>query len=163
MQALMIVDMQKGLMKESNSHLIPKINAYLKEKHFEKVIYTKFYNHLDSQYVYLLNWKKMISEDEIEICVDQVDDSIVFPKCSYGISYEQIRWLKEQHINEVVLCGTDIDACVLAIAYNLFDNGIKPYFKWDLLASANMRSKVDPKEIVKPMIIRNFGEDSILD
>ena len=38
MKNLMIVDMQKGLMNKNNQHLINKINAYLKEESFDKVL-----------------------------------------------------------------------------------------------------------------------------
>ena len=33
--------------------------------------------------------------------------------------------------------GTDTDACCLAIAFNLFDNNIKPIILYDLCASSS--------------------------
>ena len=160
MKNLMIVDMQKGLLNKNNSFLINKINAYLKEEKFNNIFYTRFYNHDESPYVKFLSFNKMKTEEEVEIAVDAVDDSIIFPKCSYGLANEQIKWLKEKQIKSIVLCGTDIDACILAIAFNLFDCGIKPYFKWDLCFSAN--HDMTAKERVKPLLIRNFGKDCII-
>lgn len=160
MKNLMIVDMQKGLMNKNNQHLINKINAYLKEESFDKVIYTRFYNYDESQYENILDYKKMMTEEEIEFSVDSVENSIIFPKCSYGLPPEQLMWLREKNVKEVILCGTDIDCCILAIAFNLFDWGIKPVFKWDLCGSSNKNQ--DIKESIKPLLERNFGRDCIV-
>jgi len=102
----------------------------------------------------------MLTIEEQEFCVDVVEESVVFPKCSYGIPWEQINYLKQKHIEEIILCGTDIDACILAIAYNLFDNGIMPRFKWDLCGSKNPDKNA--KENAKKIIINLFGEEAII-
>lgn len=160
MKALMVVDMQNGQMSKNNQHLIDKINKLIKKNNYDKVIYTRFYNHEESPFVTFLNYKEMLSVEETEICVDMGDDSWIFPKVSYGLAPQQLNYLKEKGVDEVVLCGTDVDACVLAIGYNLFDNGIRPYFKWDCIASKNKDKSA--KTRVKAIILRNFGEDSII-
>lgn len=160
MKALMVVDMQNGQIKENNKHLIKKINSLLKKEKFDKVIFTRFYNHEESPFVTFLNYRKMLTDDEMEICVEMSDDSWIFPKVSYGLAPQQLQFLKEKNFDEVVLCGTDVDSCVLAIAYNLFDYGIRPYFKWDCLASKSQDKTIKSK--VKKIISRNFGEDSII-
>lgn len=160
MKALMVVDMQNGQIDENNKHLIKKINNLLKKEKFDKVIFTRFYNHEESPFVTFLNYREMLTDDEIEICVEMSDDSWIFPKVSYGLAPQQLNYLKEKNFDEVVLCGTDVDACVLAIAYNLFDYGIRPYFKWNCLASKGEDKTIKNK--IKSIIKKNFGEDSII-
>lgn len=160
MKALMVVDMQKGFEKENDRSLNESINKYLREEKFDNVIYTQFYNHIDSPYIQFLGYTKMLRGGEIELCVDEVKNSFIFQKCTYGLSEKQLKFLKEKHINEVILCGCDIDACVLAIAFNLFDSGIRPLFKWDLCGSKN--DDKEAKERVKPLLLRNFGKDCLI-
>ena len=77
MKALMVVDMQNGQIKENNKHLIKKINSLLKKEKFDKVIFTRFYNHEESPFVTFLNYRKMLTDDEMEICVEMSDDSVI--------------------------------------------------------------------------------------
>lgn len=43
MRNIIIIDMQKGFIKETNCHLIEKINNYLKENIFEIKQYNKYF------------------------------------------------------------------------------------------------------------------------
>lgn len=58
------------------------------------------------------------------------------------------------------MCGTDYDACVLAIGYQLFDRGIQPKFIWDCIGSA--ASVQLDKDLFEKMYKRNFGKDCIV-
>ena len=160
MKALMIVDMQDGQLRENNRHLVKKINNYLKKEKVDKVIYTRFYNHEESPFVQFLGYRDMIDEKDINIAVDLVDDGWIFPKISYGLAPQQLNYLKEKDVDEVILCGTDIDSSVLTIAYNLFDYGIRPYFKWSCCGSKAKNKNV--KSNIKYIIKRNFGEESLI-
>ena len=57
------------------------------------------------------------------------------------------------------ICGTDTDACCLAIAFNLFDNNIKPIILSDLCASSSRNKNIhnNALEIMK----RQFGIENI--
>ena len=160
MKALMVIDMQNGQVSENNKHIVEKINELLKKGGFDKVIFTRFYNDEESPFVKFLGYREMLSDEETEICVEMSDDSWIFPKVSYCLAPQQLNYLKERGFDEVVLCGTDIDACVLAIAFNLFDYGIRPYFKWDCLASKGGDKTLKNK--TKSIILKNFGKDCIV-
>ena len=161
MKNLIIVDMQKGQMREGNSSLISSINKLLNENKFENVFYTRYFNHEESLFYSVLEYKEMLGEDEIEICVDSVEDSFIFPKETYALAKEQIAYIKNMGLKEIYLCGTDIDTCILAIAFRLFDNGIRPYFIWPLCATKNKDQSI--KDAIKPLLRRNFGEDCIIE
>ena len=57
------------------------------------------------------------------------------------------------------ICGTDTDACCLAIAFNLFDNNIKPIILSELCANSsnNINLHKNALEIMK----RQFGTNNI--
>lgn len=66
---------------------------------------------------------------------------------------------KSLGITEIEICGTDTDACCLAIAFNLFDNNIKPIILSNLCASSSSNNSIHKNalEIMK----RQFGEENI--
>ena len=157
MKSLMVVDMQKGFMNENNMFLIDKINTYLNSNDFDYIFYTKFNNRSESLFSKLLNWNEMTSSDAQELAVDFHSNAIVFEKDGYGLTKSQIDTLKKMNITEIEICGTDIDACVLSIMFNLFDAGIKPILLKDLTSSST-------KDMIPPAlkIIKNqFGESCI--
>ena len=77
-----------------------------------------------------------------EIIVNIPDNSQIITKNCYGLSSEDILKIKNAHINEIEICGTDIDACCLAIAFNLFDNNIKPIILSNLCASSSSNKEI---------------------
>lgn len=101
-----------------------------------------------------------MGKDAQEIIVSRKNNSYVLHKSSYGLDPNDIELLKAKDVKEIYLCGTDVDACILAIAFQLFDSGIKPILVWDAVGSS---SKTDFKESLKPLFQRNFGNDSIIE
>ena len=67
--------------------------------------------------------------------------------------------MKNLNIKEIEICGTDIDACCLAIAFNLFDNNIKPIILSNLCASSS--NNKDLYENTIEIMKRQFGQESI--
>ena len=161
MRAIIVVDLQKGLKNSFNEYIFNEsINDYIKNEKFDMVVYTRYFNHEESSHYKFLNYKKMLNEEDIELAVETIPNCYIFPKDGYGLQPEQIKFLKEKGVEEAVLCGTDIDACILAIAFNLFDAGIKVKFKWNLCATHN--SNVSAKLSSKLLLERNFGDDCII-
>lgn len=157
---LIIVDMQKGLINDKNKYLIDRINLLLNNNKFDFVYYTRFKNHENCPHYSLLNWKEMMDNDSQNIVVKKKSNSCVLHKSSYGLDINDIELLKAKNVKEIYLCGTDVDACVLAIAYQLFDNGIKPFIIWDCVDTSSNNIL---KESLRPVYIRNFGKDCIVE
>ena len=153
----MVVDMQKGFMNENNMFLIDKINAYLKSNNFDYIFYTKFNNRSESLFSKLLNWNEMTSSEDKELAIDFHSNAIIFEKDGYGLTKSQIDTLKKMNITEIEICGTDIDACVLSIMFNLFDAGIKPILLKDLTGSSTKDMAPPALKIIK----NQFGESCI--
>lgn len=161
MKNIIIVDMQKGFMNENNIYLIDKINKYLRENKFDNVIYTKCINKKGSSFEKFLNWKAVSSKEEQEICVNKLDNGIVFEKYGYGLSNEHIQKLKDLNITEIEICGTDSDACVLAISYQLFDNEIKPILLKNLCATSSLNCEIN--NFAFTIMARSFGKENIVE
>lgn len=155
MKNIIIVDMQKGFLNKNNEFLSEKINEYLANNKFENVFYTKFKNNGNSFFETLLCWDELSSRESQEFAVNVLKDSKIFEKTGYGLTFSQIEELKSLNIKEIEICGTDVDACVLAIMFNLFDAGIKPVLLKDLTASStNKNLETYAFEIIK----NQFGE-----
>ena len=170
MNILMIIDMQKGFITDNNKHIVDVINNIVKSNKFDKIIATKFINKENSPFIKFLNWEGMLEPEEQKIIVDLPKDTVIIEKTSYMLpSYivashklyleGEIIHLKDD--DNVFICGTDQDACILGIAYQLFDSGIRVKFIKNAISSASKNS-VD-LEILKNIYKRNFGKDSIVD
>ena len=151
--------MQKGFIKETNCHLVEKINNYLRQNNFDNIFFTKCLNNDKSPYTKILNWNGIKNECEQEIVCDIPKDAKVLTKNCYGISDKDIKCFKDLGITEMEICGTDIDACCLAIGFNLFDNSIKPIFLSGLCETTSRDAHM--KENALKIIVRQFGKDCV--
>ena len=159
MKNIIIVDMQKGFIKENNKHLIEKINNYLKSNTFDNIFFTKCINDEKSPYTKILNWNGITNEKEQGLILDIPKGAKIITKNCYGLSCDNIKMFKDLDISEIEICGTDTDACCLAIAFNLFDNNIKPIILSHLCASSSRNNNFhnNALEIMK----RQFGSKNI--
>ncbi len=156
---ILIVDMQTGFLKQTDSCLIENINNYLLENKFNNVFYTKCTNTSKSPFTKLLKWNGLQDENEKEIAVLILKNGLILEKDQYALNQKHIKLFKKLKINEIEICGTDSDACVLAIAFQLFDNNIRPVILENLITT----SSKNPKALSTSLEImrRNFGKDSI--
>ena len=101
----------------------------------------------------------MLKNEDQQIVVDILSNSTIFTKSGYGLTPDMIKCLKDKNITEIELCGTDTDACVMAISYNLFDNNIKPIILSSLCGSSSSNNKIHNNSI--EIMKRSFGTDNI--
>lgn len=159
MKNIIIVDMQKGFINNNNSHLIDKINNYLKTNQFDNIFFTKCINNQQSPFVKILNWNGVSTEEEQEFAVQIPQGAQILTKHCYGLSNEHIQHFKKLGIKEIEICGTDTDACCLAIAFNLFDNTIKPIILSDLCASSSSNNDIHSNAL--DIMKRQFGKKNV--
>ncbi|MEG1751821.1 MAG: isochorismatase family cysteine hydrolase [Clostridia bacterium] len=159
MRNIIIVDMQKGFINENNMHIVEKINNYLKQNDFDNIFFTKCINNSDSPYTKILKWNGITKKEEQEIICDVSKKANILTKNCYGLSNKNFKCFRDLGITEMEICGTDTDACCLAIAFNLFDNNIKPIILSDLCASSSKKQNIhnNALEIMK----RQFGYNNI--
>lgn len=152
-RTLMVVDMQQGFMNNDNyKNLNDKIIKLIDNNEYDRIVLTKFINRSDSLYETKLNWEKLKDEESQNFSFEVPNNALVYEKYGYGLDGEQINNLKSLGIKEIDLCGIEADACVYAIALQLFDNDIYP----NILINY-VETKENLKESTREMMIRQFG------
>ena len=96
----------------------------------------------------------MLSEDSQQICVNIPQNSFIFEKYGYGLKQPHIDKIKEilSKNNEIDIVGLQTDACVYAIALQLFDNDIFPNVLINYTATS-----IDI-DYVKKILVHQFGK-----
>ena len=152
---LLIVDMQKGFITEQNEFLIKNIENLLKNNTFDNIFATKFINTKKSPFVRFLNWNKLFDRGGQAIALSLPKHTKILRKTSYGLKQKDIQTILSCCGDEIMICGTDYDSCVLAIAFQLFDNGIKPIIVKDCIGSHSTALK---KAQCLKIFEKNFGK-----
>lgn len=151
---LIVVDMQNGFITKPNYvNLKSKINKLINLNEYDKYIFTKFINKDNSLYETKLNWFELKSKESQTICVDIPENSVIIEKYGYGLNNEQINQIKALNIDSIDICGLQTDACVYAIAFQLFDNGIFP----NILINY-CQTSLERNSIAKEILIHQFGK-----
>ena len=129
MKVLLVVDMQNGFIKNVQyKTLNNKIKSLIVNNSYDKIILTKFINdnEKNSLYQQKIGWKGLKTKEEQEISLDIPKNSIVFEKYGYGLRKEDIEYIKSLNLKDIDICGVKSEACVYAIALQLWDLGIYP-------------------------------------
>ena len=113
MTALLVVDIQEEFV---TSDILNNVVDYINNSQYDSLIFTVFENTKDSNFVKLLNYTDCMKTKPL------IESDNLYKKSTYGISSSLIDKLKMY--SQVDVIGTDIDACVMAICYQLFDAGI---------------------------------------
>jgi nicotinamidase-related amidase len=159
-----VVDVQKGFVNDFTRHIPQRISALIERGGFDPILFTRFINSEGSSYRRLLDWHECGESPEIDLA-DEVsryaDPALIFSKPGYaGISDELASYLKEHKIEEVAIAGIDTDMCVLKVAMDVFDFGIKPVVYTDCCAStAGLQSHFAGLAV----LARNIGAKQLRD
>ena len=125
--ALVVIDIQNYFIDECTRPLLNKITTLIESRNFDFVLFSKFVNNSDSNFYKLLKWKECETSPGINIHPAMskfVNKNNVFDKSTFSIFKSKIvDFFAEHNISKIYLCGVDIDACVLASAYDGFDLG----------------------------------------
>lgn len=129
---LIIVDVQNGFLKRINNKIVDNIEDLLQLNIFDYVIATKFKNTTNSSFENILNWSDLKTDQEQQInekiinYVNLIVDKNVY-SCVDVNFIQKLRSINNGKLPEqVYVVGLDTDCCVLTIAVNLFEYGIRP-------------------------------------
>lgn len=159
---LLVVDVQLGFLNDYTQHIPQRIARLLHRRDYDPVLFTRFINAEGGPYHRFLDWHACQYPPETdlvpEICEFVIDDQ-VFTKPGYaGISDELAQYLLDQEFEEVNIAGIDTDMCVLKVAMDIFDLGIRPIVLADCCAStAGLQSHLAGLAI----LARNIGAQQI--
>jgi nicotinamidase-related amidase len=163
-RALLVVDVQNGFINDFTRHIPLRIAKLIESGDFKPVLFTRFINSSGSSYRRFLDWHECSESPEIDLA-DEVsgfaDPARTFSKPGYaGISDELAAYLKEHDIKEVAIAGIDTDMCVLKVAMDAFDHGIKPVVFADCCAST---SGLQSHFAGLAVLARNIGANQLQD
>jgi len=141
-KALIIIDVQKGFINKLTNKISSRIRDFiLKHKNnYDLIIFTKYINHKNSNFVKNLNWKEFMNDKQTAI-VDELKEFInsknLYEKDTYSsfVNNKLLKYLKNKKIRQVELAGIDTENCVLTFARDAFDRGFKVVVFKNLSAS----------------------------
>ena len=160
-RALIVIDVQKYFLTDETKTIVKKISDYLKNnsQKYSAIYFTVFKNDSNAPLWKISGWKDCVNSPDINLC-DEIkeftnNENLFYKNILSAIKVPQIiQEINKNKISEVHLCGFDTDCCVLATAYDLFDQGIKPVVLEDLTWSTS------EEKLHKPaiqMFKRNIG------
>jgi nicotinamidase-related amidase len=160
-KALIVIDVQKYFLNNETKEIVGNIGKYLKDN-FEKydtVFFTVFKNDPNAPLWKISEWDGCIKSPDTDVCDEIKDfvnkDNLFYKNILSAVKNPKIMGIiKKKKILEVDLCGFDTDCCVLATAYDLFDQGIKPVVLKKLTWST---SKEKLHESAIKIVERNIG------
>ena len=156
-KALIVIDIQKGFINELTNKIPSRIKKFIvKNKgNYNLIIFTKYINHKDSNFVKNLNWKGFMDDKQTAI-VDELKEFInnknLYKKYTYGsfVDDKLLKHLKRNNIKQVDLAGIDTENCVLTFARDAFDRGFRVVVFKNLSAShSNLNLHKSALEIIK--------------
>ncbi len=160
-KALIVIDVQKYFLTVETKPIAKRIQKFLKENadQYSAVYFTVFKNDPDSPLWKISGWTDCTNSPDTDVC-DEIkeftNDKNIFHKnilSAYKVAGIKTD-IKAQSITEVYLCGFDTESCVLATAYDFFDNGIKPIIL-DKLTGSTSKEKLHKPAI--QILERNIG------
>ncbi|HEY8745237.1 MAG TPA: isochorismatase family protein, partial [Chloroflexota bacterium] len=136
---LLVVDVQQGFINEYTRHIPERIGRLIDSGDYNPILFTRFINAPDSPYHRFLDWHECEEEPDTKLAAPlerYTAEEGVFSKPGLtGLPDELVRYFQEKNTAEIVIVGIDTDMCVLKIAMDVFDRGIRPVVMTDCCAS----------------------------
>lgn len=157
--ALVVIDVQKHFAVEKAADLPEKIVNYIRKSNYDYLLFTLFRNDPNSNFHKILHWHKAMTKPAIDLHPLLVEFSTkenTFEKLTYSAFKVPsfANFLRQQGIDELHICGINIDGCVLATAYEAFDLGYNMKILEELSSVASFRQ--DYEDSAKVIINRNL-------
>lgn len=157
--ALVVIDVQNHFATEKAHDLPEKIAAHMKQSDYDYVLFTLFRNDPRSNFHKILHWYKAMDSPAIDLHPALQEFSHpqnTFEKLTYSAFKAPgfVKFLEDHNIEQLDICGINIDGCVLATAYEAFDLGYKMRILENLSSVASERQ--DYEDSAKTIITRNL-------
>jgi len=136
---LLVIDVQKGAMKDHMASLPGKIAEFIDRWKAAggEVAFFAYRNYPGSPCERFLDWAEMQGPPATDICdelVRHVEE--VFEKSYYSVFTDEFRREMNEHgWDTIVCCGIDTAACIQKTALDIFDLGKRPFVVEELCAS----------------------------
>ena len=131
---LLIIDVQNSFINQNTMFLLDKINNLIAEEKYNNVVFTRFINDEDNMCYKKLKYTGCIKEEERRISIETRGRKVIDKSTYTALNEELIKYLCENNINEIYLCGIDTECCVLKTALDMFEKGYNIYILKDYCA-----------------------------
>lgn len=159
---LILIDMQEGFNATQDTQDVISSIESADLSQFDLVAATAFYNDPTSLFVKQIGWNDMMIKDPKTSIVKQIQHTydISLPKSTYSAG-EHIAPLLSMYGDDckVYLAGFDSDACVLATALDLFDQGVETFVIEPWCASS---AGSEYHQATMKILRRNIGKDHVI-
>ena len=161
---LLVVDVQKCFLNKYTGHIPGRIARLIDGGGFERVLFTRFVNAKEGPYHRFLDWHECEGPPGTDLAPELapwVAPDRVFTKPGYtGLPAALTERLRADQPERIVLVGIDTDMCVLKVAMDVFDLGIRPVVLMDCCAStAGLQAHLAGLAVLS----RNIGAEQLRD
>ncbi len=161
---LLVVDVQVGFINDFTRQVPGRIARLIERDHYDSALMTRFINEADGPYHRFLDWHECVEPPATDIVPKLkrwASPERVYTKPGFtGISDQLGADLCGAGDDEVAIVGSDTDRCVLKIAMDVFDSGIKPVVLVDCCAStAGLQAHLAGLAV----LARNIGANQLHD
>ncbi len=88
----------------------------------EAVVATQWLNTPTSPWVTRMGYEGAMREtDAANLAIHVPTRTTIVPRTRYGLAEEDLALLQQQQVDRWSLCGVETDACVMAVAFSLWD------------------------------------------
>lgn len=156
---LLVIDVQIDFINENTKPILLKIEELVNSDNFKNIAFTRFINDVNSVWYKELNYKGCLTKEQQQIAIDTKNCKIFDKKIYSSLNDEFKKYLIENNIDEIYLCGFDTDACVSKTALDLFENNYNVYVLKDYCMSSE---SIELHNIYINNLIRLIGKDRII-
>ena len=156
---LLIIDLQKDFINEYTQFLPKKISELIERNDYKNVVFTRFINDKNNVCYKRLKYTGCIEESGKKIVIDTQNNEIVDKSTYTALTENIIKYIKNNKIDEIYLCGIDTECCVLKTAFDMFENLYNVYVLKDYCASIH-GTEVHNNAI--KLLERNIGKEYII-
>lgn len=143
-KALLVIDVQKYFINKFTRDIPGKIVKYLEDNKakFDDILFFKFVNSRQSNWVRLSNWQKMFESPETDIVPELnqfTNQNNLFTKTAFSCFKAKgfTSFIKNKKINELYLCGLDTHACIYCTTMEGYELGFDIHVIADLCAASH--------------------------
>ena len=156
---LLVIDVQLDFINENTKPILNEIIELIDSKKYNKIAFTRFINDKNSIWYKKLNYKGCMTNKDPKIVLNTKNYKIFDKKIYSAVNEEFEKWIKDNNVDEIYLCGFDTDACIQKTALDLFEKNYNVFVLKDYCMS---HSGKELHDIIINNLKRLIGKNSII-